>query len=112
MDNRFKAARIELSKAQGMERIDMEKALKGWVGGQVDLSGEFELIHQTTDALHTRQYNPKKLGLGPSLLVPSSPHRISLMSPSLKLSQKRVSLSYGDTSSAVSQSINRRSILK
>lgn len=33
MDNRFKAARIELSKAQGIENIDMEKALKGWVRG-------------------------------------------------------------------------------
>ncbi|GAX82480.1 hypothetical protein CEUSTIGMA_g9907.t1 [Chlamydomonas eustigma] len=60
LSKKFRAARIELSKAQGLERVNVEIALRGW-------------------------YNPKKFGLAPSPLVPASPMSISLMSPSLKL---------------------------
>ncbi len=64
MNKRFQAARIEMSKRHGLERVNFEIALRGW-------------------------YNPRKFGHGPSLPVPPTPDNLSLMSPQLKLSMAR-----------------------
>lgn len=61
---------LELSKAQGIARLDLQVALKGW-------------------------YNPKKDSLGPSPLVPPSSMCINLMTPTACFNTHRSPVRHG-----------------